>query len=532
MALFLTLVLAGIVIALVALRLAPETEARRLTWVADAHQLGPVGYRDPAGAISPDGLWIAYSEGRFLRVRSIRGGPIVDLPAGEQQIRNIAWRYDNRTILADGYQTQTGWAVYDRVDGTRKPLWADHDPLQARLGDSGATTTAKVSDLRQLAPSPADNLVASIVNGPAGQELWTIAVDGGSAVAQPIGKRIAFPAWTAGGALACVTTENGRSRVTVPCGGAAIATDPDLDVYGPIAFDHTNTTVYVGAPSTHGTLDLWAVPVARGRATRLTSFSRDTYAPTVANDNTALFKVQSYRTVVASVAASGGPTHALATFQSETPSWDPTGRWIGITYGTWRRVVDDAKYPDIAQDAGIIAFGSNSAADAIARIVQASASEDQSLCWSPNGRWIAFHSHKDQSDDIWLLPAAGGNPGAQRLSFRGGGAGTGGPRWSPDGKWLLFEGASRTSHRSVAYVVGMDQESGSVTGDPTELAISGLDADVSHAEWLADSTHIAMLVKEGPGRYVIFVAAKDGGEARIVHRFASEHDAPGLAVSP
>ena len=50
-----------------------------LTWIADAHQLGPVGYRDPAGAISPDGKWIAYSEGRFLRVRPIAGGPAIDL---------------------------------------------------------------------------------------------------------------------------------------------------------------------------------------------------------------------------------------------------------------------------------------------------------------------------------------------------------------------------------------------------------------------------------------------------------------------
>ena len=31
----------------------------RLAWVATAHQLGPVGYRDPAGAVSPDGEWIA-----------------------------------------------------------------------------------------------------------------------------------------------------------------------------------------------------------------------------------------------------------------------------------------------------------------------------------------------------------------------------------------------------------------------------------------------------------------------------------------
>ena len=55
---------------------------------------------------------------------------------------------------------------------------------------------------------------------------------------------------------------------------------------------------------------------------------------------------------------------------------------------------------------------------------------------------------------------------------------------------------------------------------------------MSHAEWLPDSDHIAVLAKEGPGRHVIYTVARDGGEAHVVHRFESEHDAPGLAVSP
>jgi Tol biopolymer transport system component len=504
----------------------------RLTWVADAHQLGPVGYRDPVGAISPDGRWIAYSEGRFLRVRPVDGGPLIDLPPGEAQIRNIVWDGESQRILADGFETPAGWAIYDRVTESRRGLWAERNPLRARLGDSGtATTTAKVSDLKQLAWSRTGRIIAGIVNGPEGQELWTITADGAAAEARRVAGRIANPAFTARGEIACVATNDGRSRVTVPCGGRAIATDPDLDVYGPIAFSPDGATMYVSFVNRSGTLDLWAAPMAGGRARQLTSFSRDTYAPSIAADHSVLFKVQSYRTTVAMAAADGGVSRPLALFQSETPSWDPTGRFLGITYGAWRRVVDDAKYPDIAQEAGIIEINPARPAIEPSTVVHASPSEDQSLCWSPNGKWIAFHSHQDQSDDIWLRPAAAGSA-PRRLSALGRGAETGWPRWSPDGKWLLFDGASRTTHRSVLYLAGVDQDGGEITKPPIELAARGVDADVSHGEWLGDSAHLIVLGKEAPGRHVIFTMARDGGSARLVRRFASEHDTPGLAASP
>jgi Tol biopolymer transport system component len=143
---------------------------------------------------------------------------------------------------------------------------------------------------------------------------------------------------------------------------------------------------------------------------------------------------------------------------------------------------------------------------------------------------MAFHSHKDQSDDIWLRPAGGGAP--RRISFLGRGAEVGWPRWSPDGRWLLFDGASRQTHRSVAFVAGVDQESGAVTREPQEIEIRGANAEVSHAEWLPDSAHVAVLAKEGAGRHMILTVAREGGDAHVVHRFASEHDASGLTISP
>jgi len=522
---------AGIAVSLGGRR-APAEPPRRLAWVADAHQLGPVGYRDPAGAISPDGLSIAYSEGRFLRVRPAGGGPIVDLPAGEAQIRNVLWSSDGRFVVADGCQTPAAPVLYDIARRTRAPLWADRGMLRAQLEGSNTIATAAAADLRQLAWSPAGRFVAAIVNAREGQQLWTIAADGSAASAKAIGVRIAFPAWTPRGEIACVSTANGRSRVTIPCGGAAVNTEPPLDIYGPIAFAPDRDLIYAAAANASGTVDLWEFSSAGGRATELTSFSRDTYAPTVSRDGSVLFKVQNYRTVVSIVDASGGAARPLAAFQSETPSWDPTGRWLGITYGSWRRVPDDAKYPDIAQDTGIIDAGAAGPAQKVARVVHASDSEDQALCWSPNGRWIAFHSHKDQSDDIWLRPSEGDDTAARRISFLGRGAEVGWPRWSPDGRSILFSGTRRDTRRTALFVAGVDQESGRTTAEPQPIVIAGLDADVGHAEWLPDSTHIVVNAKEAPGRQLIATLARHGSDARVVHRFATEHDNPGVAVSP
>ena len=106
-------------------RRATSPNQSRLTWLADAHQFGPVGYRDPVGAISPDGRWIAYSEGRFLRVHPTGGGPIINLPPGDAQIRHLAWAADSRRILANGYRAPNGWALM-----TVSPN---------RVADSGAT---------------------------------------------------------------------------------------------------------------------------------------------------------------------------------------------------------------------------------------------------------------------------------------------------------------------------------------------------------------------------------------------------------
>ena len=436
----------------------------QLSYVTTAHQLGVVGYRDPFGAISPDGTGIAYAEGRFIRVVPIGGGAPVTLTPGEGQIRYLAWS-NNTTIIAEDVTPSGRWWQYE-------------------LGQDGRRAAA------------------------------------------PIPGRPSWPAVRASGETACVN----NARLTLPCGATPLKLDSDRDVYGPIAFSPRGNTIYFSSPNDRGMVELFSADVNTGRTRRLSNFSRDAYAPSVSSDGTVLFKTQSYRTHLADIAFEGGPTRQLTTFQSETPSYHPTLPLIAFTYGTWRRVIDDAKYPDIAQEIGVVDVTHALPAGKPTQVLEDSDSEDQAMTWSPNGKWIAFHTHKEMSDDVWLRPADGAQPD-KRITFLGRGAEVGWPRWSPDGKAVLLNGARKGDGASVIYTIGVDQDNGTVTSELREIAVDGVVGEMGHAEWMPNSATVIAIAKEGPGRHVIFTVPAGGGRATVVHRINTEHDFPGLGVS-
>ena len=414
----------------------------QLSYITTAHQLGVVGYRDPAGAISPDGKRFAYSEGRFIRIVPIAGGAPVTLPPADQQVRYLAWTSN------------------DMVVAVARP------PSSFAMAD---------------------------------------------------------------GAAACVVDR----RLVIPCDGAKQTLDPNVDVIGPIAF--TANRVYFASPTDHGMVALWTADLRTRQAHRLTSFARDAYAPSVASDGTVTFKVQSYRTTLADVDASGGATRQLTTFQSETPSYHPTQPLIAFTYGTWRRVTDDARYPDIAQDIGTINASGALPADQPLDVIAQSDSEDQAMTWSPNGKWIAFHSHREMSDDLWLRPTDLSTVALakvdKRITFLGRGAEVGWPRWSPDGKTVLLQGARKSDGRSVIYTIGVDQDTGATTSALREIRAERFDGQMGHAEWLGNDNVIAV-AKEAPGRHVILALPVAGGVPKIVHRYATETTFPDWVCRP
>ncbi|MSO62904.1 MAG: hypothetical protein EXQ50_12585 [Acidobacteria bacterium] len=497
-------------------------EGPPLQWVATAHQQGIVGYRDPAVAVEPSGRLVAYSEGRVLRVTPIGGGVDVSSARGEGQVRHMAWIDDRRVVFEDG-GASARWQLHEIGVGTR-PLWPDA-MLEGSGPTSGMTLTANA--LRQVSVSPDGAWVAGLVAGPEGPELWRVRLDGQELWRTPVTTgRPSWPAWASATVMACVLTTPAGDGVSIPCGSTPLVTTPALRVAGPIAFSPAGDTVYTAAANERGFVDLWRVDRASGTAVQISRTARDSYGPSVAGDGALFYKTQEYRTHLAEWR--DGVVRPLTTFQAETPWWHPTLPLVSMTYGTWRRQVDDAKYPDIAQEVGVLDLSSALPADRPSQVIAASDSEDQGMAWSPNGKWIAFHSHREMSDDVWLRPTDGSAPD-RRITMLGRGAEVGWPRWAPGGKTLLLDGANKAGE-SVMFTLGLDQDTGKVTSALQEVGAAGF--EITHGEWLPDGRRLVAIAKQGPGRHAVLLLPAAGGAAQVLHQFETEHDFPGLSLAP
>lgn len=509
----------------------PESATPRMRYLSTVRQYGPVGYRDPLGVISPDGAWLATASETRLQVLRVVGGPIAGLGPSDELVTDLAWLPDSRHLAVRTLpftREKARWSVYDLGSGERVPLWPDRPRIHGTWEDGTTAVEIDPGDLIQLMWSPRGDSVAGVVRSPDGSALWVVRADGGGARVRARTWRLGFPAWRPGGqGIACLSLRQARQHFDLDCG---VATADSMEAYGPIAFAPDGRGLYYASPNAQGMLDLRRRVLDGGADEPLTAFARDAYAPSIARDGRVLFKIQDYRVFIADIPAEGGASRQLTIFQSETPTWSPDGRSIGITFGSWRRVIDDFHYPDIAQDLGVVMVRDTPAV-APTTVFRATPSEDQGMAWSPNGRWIAFHSHADGTDDVYLQPADRSRPArlvSEHLNE------TGWPRWSPDGRWIVVPSEEPTGRasRSFLTVVGIDPETGAVTTPSRRLVLDAFAGGALHAEWSRDSRDLVFDGVTALGHKGLYVVPRTGGRPRLIHAYRSDQVYSGISTSP
>ncbi|MGB4974566.1 MAG: hypothetical protein WBO32_18005, partial [Cyclobacteriaceae bacterium] len=399
------------------------------------------------------------------------------------------------------------------------PLW----PEIKTFTDQGITIDR--SQLKELSWSKDKVVGTSRVNGKS--QLWLLDTNGQNEKIIAEKEFIASPKWNpASQTLAGIIEINGKRKIQMDLGDEKSELI-DVDCYGSIAFSPDGNTLYYSKANDKKVIDMHGYDFKSKKHKKLASFSRDSYDPSVASNGSVLFKLQDYRVFIATTEGESKESKPATTFMSELSYWDPTGKELSFTYGNWRRVMDDMHYPDISQEIGYIHFDQNLPTDKPDVVVRSSYSEDQGMCWSPNKKWIAFHTHADGTDDIWIQPNSDSTRG---VPLSTGGSETGRPRWSPDGKWIVY--TSQADGVKRIFTIGINQETGKIT-TPQKVLVpnKGMPGAFADAHWMKDSETLVTEYVPDLQHKELYVLKKDGSVIKKIHTYKSDQQYSGISLS-
>ncbi|MYK03321.1 MAG: hypothetical protein F4037_15510, partial [Gemmatimonadales bacterium] len=188
-----------------------------------------------------------------------------------------------------------------------------------------------------------------------------------------------------------------------------------------------------------------------------------------------------------------------------------------ITF-SWRRV----RMP-IDFDLGILDLDAGGVPAGSVRTLLSEEGEDYGAAWSPDGRRLAFHSHMEQSDDIWLVPVDGSER-PTRLTHFGPGADTGEPDWSPDGRTLAFSshGPPLEGNPGSVYSVAVDPVTGRAIADPVRVPLDGFPGYAMGARFSPDGERLAFYGRSfEDGRVTVYTVPAAGGPPTAIVSFVN-----------
>jgi Tol biopolymer transport system component len=243
-----------------------------------------------------------------------------------------------------------------------------------------------------------------------------------------------------------------------------------------------------------------------------------------------LYWVSSHNTKsVVAFPSSGGAVHTvIGGREAYLPTWSRDGKRIAFVEGEYR-LADWA----LSQDVGIVAINDQILPSGDPKPFVVGNHEDFPVEWSPDGRWIAWHSHRDPhrnapyydepgaTDDIWVRRAE--DVHAPEIKATHDLWETGWAYWSPDGSELIYTTWDRNGAPGV-YQVGVTKIN-TATGQPIEQYRFPMPKRVVSpeiAEWSPSGDEVAVEDAVSPTERILWIVSRDGSRLQKVLSYASE----------
>jgi len=277
-------------------------------------------------------------------------------------------------------------------------------------------------------------------------------------------------------------------------------------------------------PNADRDMDIYELELTTGARRVVVQAPGDDFAPCVANGFLYWTHNEIHDSVVV-IPSSGGAARVVVD-EAHLPYWSPDGKEIAFTYGQWR-LADVA----LNLDAGVVAVDSEVRCKSKMKPIVTGYHEDWPPAWSPDGKWIAFHSHRSptpvssysaagNTDDLYLRRVSGGPSEEIRLTDFGWEVGMG--DWSPDGRRLVFSSWERGGPQGISkpWIVTIDPS----TGKPVRVERLPLPDPIKNAGDLSWSPKGDEIVfdehTDGNGR-ILWVVSTDGKRAEKLVEYTS-----------